>query len=357
LNEYAEAVKALRRAIELNPDSHDAHVNLYRALCRLKQYEEAMAAARRTVQLKPDDKKTHTWLSTLLLRMRKFEEAETAWRQGARDSTEMSLNLLGFILRGQGKYVESLEAFRRGQEASTSAWPTWIDRMPSLKRSVEFDQKWPGKSAQKRPAILWIDKVRGAERLVQLDQKLPAILSGEARPADARECADLAGVCLFKKLPVTSTRLIMDAFAAQPNLADDVQGDYRYNAACAAALAGCGLGKDATQLGEADRARLRQHALTWLRAHLVSGYIFASRHGAWDSIGTELWGWELDFHLAGVRGNALANLPEAERAAWAKLWADVENSLARARAPRHPAILDEEPDSPYGVFVGNFWSR
>ena len=34
--------------------------------------------------------------------------------------------------------------------------------------------------------------------------------------------------------------------------------------------------------------------------------------------------WQQDADFAGVRGEALAKLPEAERKAWQQLWADVE---------------------------------
>ena len=34
--------------------------------------------------------------------------------------------------------------------------------------------------------------------------------------------------------------------------------------------------------------------------------------------------WQQDKDFAGVRGNALAKLPETERKVWQKLWRDVE---------------------------------
>src|SRR5215472_4056243 len=50
---------------------------------------------------------------------------------------------------------------------------------------------------------------------------------------------------------------------------DDLQTQDRYNAANAAALAGCGQGEDAAKLNDNERTRLRQQALTWLRADLA----------------------------------------------------------------------------------------
>jgi hypothetical protein len=43
---------------------------------------------------------------------------------------------------------------------------------------------------------------------------------------------------------------------------------HRYNAACAAALAACGQGKDSAKRDAQERARLRRQALDWLREGL-----------------------------------------------------------------------------------------
>src|SRR5205823_10023601 len=61
-----------------------------------------------------------------------------------------------------------------------------------------------------------------------------------------------------------------EAFTAHPKLADDLRFPNRYNAACSAALAGCGQGKDAAGIDDAKRARLRRQALDWLRADLAA---------------------------------------------------------------------------------------
>jgi hypothetical protein len=50
----------------------------------------------------------------------------------------------------------------------------------------------------------------------------------------------------------------------EPNMPGAQQ--YRYNAACCAALAAGGQGKDADKLDDKERARLREQACDWLRA-------------------------------------------------------------------------------------------
>src|SRR6516225_6017075 len=119
------------------------------------------------------------------------------------------------------------------------------------------------------------------------------------------------------------TRLYGDAFAAAPPLADDLGAGYRYNAARAAALAGCGRGADATGLGEEERARLREQARKWLRADL------AARVRALDAGSTATRGdnrmalahWRMEPDLACVRDpGELDKLAADERKEYLALW-------------------------------------
>jgi len=68
----------------------------------------------------------------------------------------------------------------------------------------------------------------------------------------------------YKHLYAASARFYAEAFADQPQLAEDLDEGHRYNAACAAALAGSGKGKDAGRLPDKEYARLRKQALDWL---------------------------------------------------------------------------------------------
>src|SRR5262249_58594273 len=109
------------------------------------------------------------------------------------------------------------------------------------------------------------------ERLVELDAKLAKVLTGEAKPKDAAEQMELVRLCWGSKhLTAAAARLSAGAFAVDPKLAEDPRSENRYNAACAAALAGCGTGKDAGQLEDPERARLRRQAVSWLRADLAA---------------------------------------------------------------------------------------
>ena len=126
-----------------------------------------------------------------------------------------------------------------------------------------------------------------------------------------------------------------EAFAEDPKLADDMQKLYRYNAACYAALAGCGKGKNDDQHDEADKAKQRGQALEWLRKDLAHWTKLAgsARPENWALAKQRLQLWQKDADLAGLRGEAIADLPQAEQAEWRRLWQEVEAALAKTTAP------------------------
>jgi hypothetical protein len=190
-----------------------------------------------------------------------------------------------------------------------------------------------------------------------LDQHLGAVLEGKETPADDAERLVLAQFCQlrFKKHYATSCRFFAEAFANDATLADDMHQQHRYNAACAAALAGCGQGNDADKLDDKERARLRKQAVLWLRADLADWTkevesnalrdpdVGIGAAGAPNGLGrkivpidpetiqTTMKHWQDDADLAGIRDrDAVAKLPPDEREACQKLWADVAELLKKA---------------------------
>jgi serine/threonine-protein kinase len=166
------------------------------------------------------------------------------------------------------------------------------------------------------------------------------------RPGDPSAIYNL-GFLLCRQKPAAAARFYAEAFAAEPKLADDPRFRNRYNAACAAALAGCGQGQDAGKLDDKERARLRKQALAWLRADLEAWRHLLEKgpDQTRAHVQQTLRHWQQDANFAGVRGDALAKLPEAERQAWQQLWADVEQTLRRVD---HTDTKDTQKKSPKG---------
>jgi hypothetical protein len=177
--------------------------------------------------------------------------------------------------------------------------------------------------------------IRSVQRLHQLDRALGDFLSGKRQPAGPEERLELASFCRHpgKRLYAASGRFYAAAFAARPALAYDRSAGHRYQAACCAALAGCGRGEDATRLTEQERARLRKEGLAWLRADLAvwRKQVESANQSERAAILGWLTRWQEDPSLADVReAEALNRLPGEERTAWRQLWADVTTVRQRA---------------------------
>jgi tetratricopeptide (TPR) repeat protein len=319
-----EAIAEYRQAIRLNKDYAGAHVNLGNALSKKGQLDEAIAEFGEAIRIKPDFAKAHYNLGNALRHKGQLDEAIAAYHEVIRlneDFAEAHCNL-GDALERKGQFAEALPHRRRGHELGSKN-PSW-----------------------RYPSAQW---VRHCERLVELDGKLPLILSGQKQPSDSAECLALAQLCQMpaKKRYAAALRFYSEAFTDQPKLAEDLNTQHRYQAACAAALAGCGQGKDADKLDDKERARLRQQALDWLRADLKAyrQVMDKSAGKAGPAIAQRMQHWLQDNDFGGVRGEAaLLKLPEAERPAWQKLWQEVEALRQQTATKTKPPTAENQPN-------------
>jgi tetratricopeptide (TPR) repeat protein len=269
---HVEAEAAFRQAIDLHSDLVQAHVNLGSALIGQQRYGEAEVALRRAIDAQPEIGMPHFRLAHALMRQARFDEAAAVMKQVA-------------------------------------------DALPA--------------QDARRVQALQLQQV--CRRWLMLDTRLPAILRGKDQPANASERLDFAHLCFWKKHYVAAACFYRDVFAAEPKLAENAPSDIRYLAACAAARAGCGQGKDADELDDEGRARWRGQALQWLRQDLA----WWGKRPTHAQLHQRLRQWQADASLGGVRGqDALARLPVEERKRWERLWSDVDALLRRVSAPK-----------------------
>ena len=175
------------------------------------------------------------------------------------------------------------------------------------------------------------------EKQIALSGRLPAILRGEDKPKDNLERLTVAQLAYDRKNYAAGIRLWAEAFEADPACASDLKTGNRYNAACTAALAGAGQGKDNPPPDEAARRSCRTQARGWLRADLGlwSKQLDTGKAQDRAAVTATLSHWKQDTDLASIRdAEALAKLPEAERKEWQALWADVDSLLERAQGPK-----------------------
>jgi tetratricopeptide (TPR) repeat protein len=298
-----DVVHVYRKAVDLKPEFVVAHVSLGLALRALGRLEEAEAAYREAIKRKPDFAEAYNNLGNALYHQKKLDDAETALRKALalkREYADPYYNL-GNVLRDQQKLGEAVAAFREAARL--------LPKEPVIRTAL-----------------------RQAERWLELEKRVPALLDGKEPPRNALERLDLAEFCSrCKRFYLAAARFAGEAFAADPKLADDLLARHRYHAACAAVLAAAGQGADAALLADTERARLRQHALGWLRADLAR-WTKNLKGGAraHTAAGSVLRQWQYEPDLAGVRNpNRLALLPPAERQDWRQFWMDVEALLGQ----------------------------
>ncbi|MDB5293722.1 MAG: tetratricopeptide repeat protein [Phycisphaerales bacterium] len=198
---------------------------------------------------------------------------------------------------------------------------------------LSFD--WSASGADSRDVWIWHILRREAEEMILPD--LPAFLSGNYWPQENIERLALIGVCQFKGLHASAARLYADAFAAAPDLAEDLAAAHRFNAARSAALAGCDHGEQTPTLSDVERSRWRAQAREWLRADLAA-WIKESEGGEpvnHAKLQQRLTRMQHDKDLAGIRdANALAELPPEERAECLALWREVGSYLDRSKVAK-----------------------
>jgi tetratricopeptide (TPR) repeat protein len=303
----AGALECFRKAVELAPKHAGAHLQLGMALQRGGDTAAALVHLRQAAKLDPEEARAHFYLGALLHGKGDVDGAVACFRRviALTPKDGRAHSLLGELFLAQGGYAEARDSLRRGLRLLPAA--------DGMRRVVA-------------------EKLQQCERYLALEGKLAEALRGGEAPADAADALTVAQMCQeHRKRYVAAARLYAAAFAAAPGLAD-LPSHPRYDAACAATLAAAGKGRDAALLPDKVVTMLRARALHWLRGELTDYARLADQGGpaAKQEVRRLLEHWRGDPDLAAVRDpQALARLPEAERAAWQALWRDVGSLLKR----------------------------
>jgi serine/threonine-protein kinase len=363
---YDDAAAMYRKAIEKGADAWDVYERLSLALMRAGRHEEAIPAFQKSEELHPGDPAPGYLLPRQLVAIGRWEEAITMLRAAnARTPNILYFQFdLGKLLRAHGKPEEATKIL---QEEVKHAGPVaflWEELEDSLLDQGRFADARA--TVEKHLTMPIHEPYRGAEvhrldlckSLLAIETNLPSILAGKERPKDPATQLALAEWCLkHKNLTALAASFYTSALEALPAVADDLATGQRFDAARAACLAGTGVGVDAAQLDDQQRARLRKQALDWLTADYNARVeqhrankpgdrvLAASMVRSWIKT-EELIGADFVFvlptdercrvagDLAGVRDEtALAKLPSDERRDWQALWKKV--AALAARDPYH----------------------
>jgi Tfp pilus assembly protein PilF len=294
------AVKFLRQAQQRHPDDFWINHNLAYWLYSLEtpQLEEAMRFLQAALALRPQSARVHGKLGVVLHDKGQLDEAITEFREAIRlkkDDADAHGNL-GMALDQNGQVDEALTEYREAIRLNKDAAEPHNNLGNFLRKKGQLDEA-----------------IAEYKEAIRLDKDSHVAHCNLGRALHYKGLLDEAiaqykeGLRLKKDFP--------EAYLV------------RYSAACAAALAGCGQGKDADKRDAKERLRLRQQALDWLRADLKAYQqaLEKSAGKAGPTIAPRMQDWLQDTDFAGVRGEkALAKLPAAERKDWQKLWQEVE---------------------------------
>jgi Flp pilus assembly protein TadD len=301
------AIRSWREAIRLDPKGVKSHINLSVALCDKRDFVAAICSAQEVIRLDPTLALAHTNLSNALNGIGNFpaaiRSAQEAIRRDPKDAR--AHGALGQALLNQGH-------FRAAQQALLTC--------QKLRPALEAHQR------------LVAQQLKRCEEGLALEPILKAILQGKRAPADPAVKAQLAALAHLpaQQRFATAARLYAEALLQQSNLA----GAHRYRAACCAALAGCGQGKDAAALNASERLYWWRQARIWLWAELEAlGRQLQSSSPEESAVARRsLEHWRRNPDLAGVREkDALTKLPTEEQSSWRNLWAEVEALLAASK--------------------------
>lgn len=114
-NKFNDAVKAFRKALEIDPSVGELYFNVGILLTNLNRTEEAINSYKKAVSLKPDLTDAHYNLGAALQAQSKFQQAVKSYQKAIALEPgffEATVNL-GVVLQEQGQLAESIESYKK----------------------------------------------------------------------------------------------------------------------------------------------------------------------------------------------------------------------------------------------------
>ena len=288
----AAALEEYRRAVNCDVTHADAHARIAATLLRMGKEEEALAAYRQTLKVKSDHVEANRRAAELLFqnddtagaapllakrqevkpdgagyyslaqcleRLEQFDEAIPAYENAATFAAPKALRDLAHLLQRLGRWSDASAVHKRRVAAAPGDTRIQSDLAYAFRRNGQMAEARAAYSRAGQNSVLPAFGAGGRN----LRRNYSAKPNGKVDSANGEELLVLANFCLFKLRAPTAARLYSDAIEATPKLVSE-----RYNAACAAALAGTNADTEAAALDEKEKACWRRQALDWLRQKL-----------------------------------------------------------------------------------------
>jgi tetratricopeptide (TPR) repeat protein len=298
---FDDAIASFRKAIELDPNFAMAYYNLGNALRILGRLEDALDSYRTSRELDPTYALVHVNYGGVLLLLGRSEEAVWSFRRAIETdpgSADGHINL-GLVLISQGRFAESTALLQKGIELADAG----DLRIPNLRQTL-----------------------RQMAPLLDSAVRMEKVLKGQAKPINGADCFNMAQISrVYMRRYAQAVRFFVESLDERSDLPRSIKEAGRYDAACAAALAGCGQGEGAPTDAAALAAH-RKQARDWLRADLA----FQAKRPPSEraEVQKALTVWRESKDLTGVRdADALKRLPEDEWKEWQRFWTEVDDLL------------------------------
>jgi serine/threonine-protein kinase len=305
-----EAISMFQKAVEYRPEDKGAHFNLGMTLKDVGRWEEALAEFRRIIELQEGNIAAHQIAGETLLGLRRHAEARAefervihAFDEAKHRSDEDDLDegthrsaRLGLV-----EALLKLGQFAAAQNAADLALEVLIldaTQRTTLQRQRDIAQKLLPLEGKTAPTLLLQEK--------------------SLNFATRRMLAEW--FYRYQHATAAAARIYAELLAEQAPPVERLDAAERSQAACAATLAGFGIGDDAAGIREDERNGLRRQALTWwqtARPDFKSGGdpkdVLQAARALLDHEEIKLVRTDM----------ALTFLPDAERTQWQQLWAHI----------------------------------
>ena len=346
----AAAIARFHRAIELNPGSKLAYFQLGFLLGQTVDLDAAEAAYRRSIELDPNYMLAHNNLGHVLQQKLDLDGAIASYQEAIRVEPNATLprTNLGNVLRLKGDLPGSIAVYREALRIDPR-----IDRarnglaiaLCQTGRLAEAREELSSGAKKGDPSFGPSSGLLGTiHSMLALEKRQAGFMLSGARPLNVSDAALRADWCAYHQHYTEAVAIYAEAFARNPKLADNSSNSYRYNAACCAALAADGKGREPPLLSE--RPEYRRQARTWLEAQFAQRKrsFEANENSARTQTRKDLEEWLLDADLASIRNPArLRELHPDEQALFERFWRDVR-ALHRRAAP--PELVPAPREAP-----------
>lgn len=331
-----ELIRHADTVLAADPKVADAYSTLADGLLHNKDTDGAISSYAKALKINPQSVPAHYGLSCVYYAKKDWDRAAQHFEKILAIDPKYALAHLGL---GNTLFAKNdLDgAIQHYQKAATIA-PGDLMTRSHLGYAFYARKDWDLAMQHYQKALLHDPRhPLTRQRVVMLFE---ALLKGKKiKMENAREQLELAGFChKDREYFAAAAHWYARAFAGQPALVEDLDKDHRFQAACAAALAAAGKGKDTAQLDAREKSQLRGTALAWLRTELDRCEKLLKEASKQDAkiaalVAQRLRHWQEHPPLASVREEKeLATLPKDEQETWRALWRRVTRLIKDAGA-------------------------